>query len=206
MFDSANLIVCPTCDALYSAATPRAGQRATCERCHSVLIAPRRRAGMQIIALSVSILVLVVSAAIFPFLQIEAGGLTNRASLLDTALTFSGGPLVLLALCVGAVIIFIPLLRVLLLLYVLIPVVFDHPPAAHARQAFRWSEALRPWSMVEIFALGCAVSLIKLGDLAQISFGPAFWMFAALVILVVIQDSFVCKWSIWTSLDTPNRS
>ncbi len=206
MPDPANLIVCPTCDALYTATTPTAGQRAACGRCHSVLIAPRRRAGMQIIALSVSILVLVVSAAIFPFLQIKAGGLTNSASLLDTALAFSGGPLVLLALCVGAVIIFIPLLRVLLLLYVLIPVVFDRPPAAHARQAFRWSEALRPWSMAEIFALGCAVSLIKVGDIAQISFGPAFWMFAALVILVVIQDSFICKWSIWTSLDTPNPS
>ena len=204
--DPSALIACPTCDALYSARQPQAGARAVCGRCHRVLIAPRSKAGMQIIALSVSVLVLIVGAAMFPFLTIEAGGLANSASILDTALAFTSGPLLALALAVAAVIILIPMLRTLLVLYVLIPVVFDRPPAARATQAFRWAETLRPWSMAEIFALGCAVSLIKLSDLAQVDLGPAFWMFAVLVVLLVVQDSFMCRWSIWTSLETPRRS
>ena len=134
-------------------------------------------------------------------LTIEAGGAQNAVSVLDAALVFGGGPLVLVSLGTIAMIIFIPLLRVMLVIYVLLPVVADRPPAKHAAWAFSLSEALRPWSMAEIFAIGCAVALIKVADLAQIAFGPAFWMFCILTVLVVVQDSYLCRWSVWNSLE-----
>ena len=93
----------------------------------------------------------------------------------------------------------------LLALYVLAPIVADRPPARGALRAFRWSEALRPWSMAEIFAIGCAVALVKVSDLATVTFGPAFWMFSALVILVVVQESFICRWSVWNALTPAHR-
>lgn len=156
---------------------------------------------MQIIAFSVTTLILVFGALFFPFLRIDVRGLSNSASVLDTALAFSGGAFALLAIFTAALILIIPATRTLLLLYVLVPVVLDRPPLSKAREAFRLSETLKPWSMAEIFALGCAVSLVKVGDLAQISFGPAFWMFAALVVVIVVQETFMCSWSVWKSLD-----
>lgn len=196
-----DLIVCPHCDAAYSLKRPEPGERAVCQRCHTVLITPRRRAGMQIISLSLAIVILIVAATVMPFLTISAAGNGNAVSILDAALAFSDGLLVVLSLAVAALIIFIPLTRVLLSLYVLIPVVFDRPPAPHAKRAFRLAEKLRPWSMAEIFAIGCAVALVKVVDLAEVTFGPAFWMFAMLVLLVVAQDAFMCRWSVWNSLD-----
>ena len=86
------------------------------------------------------------------------------------------------------------------------PIVLDLTPARYAMQAFRASEALRPWSMAEIFALGCAVALIKIADLATVGFGPAFWMFGGLVVLVVAQENFICRWSVWNSLEHPKKS
>lgn len=194
------LIACPHCDALYRAAQPAPGEKAVCHRCHSVLIAPRKGAGLKIIALALASVVLVVSALFLPFLGIRRFGLHNEATLLDAALAFSG-PLLLLSLAVAAAIVFLPLLRLLLILYVLVPVVSDRPAWPGARRAFRWSEALRPWSMAEIFVIGCAVALVKIVDLAHVSLGPAFWMFVILVILIVIQDTFMCRWSVWKSLD-----
>lgn len=196
-----DLIVCPHCDAAYKLQRPAHGERAVCVRCHTVLIAPRAKAGLQIIAVSIAIVVLVIAATVFPFLTIKAAGNTNSVSILDAALAFSDGPLIALALSTAALIIFIPLLRVLISLYVLIPVVLDRMPAKGSRQAFRLAEALRPWSMAEIFAIGCAVALVKLTDLADVTFGPAFWIFAVLVILVVAQDRFMDRWSVWKSLD-----
>lgn len=201
-----DLIVCPQCDAVYKLRRPSAGERASCQRCGTVLITPRRKAGLQIIALSVAIVVLIVAATVFPFLTINAAGATNSVSVLDAALAFSDGPLIALALTTAALIIFVPLARVLLALYVLVPIVLDRPPARGAMQAFRLSEALRPWSMAEIFAIGCAVSLIKISDLADVAFGPAFWMFAGLVVLIVVQDTFLCRWSVWQSLDKIQKS
>jgi len=199
------LIVCPVCDATYQLERPKNGERAVCTRCHKVLIAPRRKAGMQIIAVAVAVVVLITAASVFPFLQISAAGRSNSVSIIDAALSFTEGPLLVLALMTAGFILFVPLLRMLLTVYVLVPVVLDRPPARHAIPAFRLSEALRPWSMAEIFALGCAVALVKVADLATVSFGPAFWMFGVLVVLVIVQDSFMCKWSVWNSLEHPKR-
>ncbi|WP_370315724.1 paraquat-inducible protein A [Roseivivax marinus] len=199
------LIACPSCDALYVAQMPPVGGRAVCDRCHTVLISPKRKAGMRIIALTVAVLILVVSAMFFPFLDIHRLGLGNSASILDAATAFETGPMVLLGLATAAVIVVVPLVRMLLILYVLTPVVFDRPPARHARRAFRWSQELKPWSMAEIFAIGCAVALVKVADLAQIGFGPAFWMFSVLVVIVLFNDNYLCTWSVWKSLERPRE-
>ncbi|MFN3208282.1 MAG: paraquat-inducible protein A [Roseovarius sp.] len=194
-------IVCPQCDAAYRLRRPEKGERARCVRCGTTLITNRRKAGMQIIALSLSVAILIISATVFPFLTITAAGTSNSVSILDAALAFSDGPMIVLSLATAALIVFIPLARVLLAMYVLVPIVLDRPPARGASQAFRLSEAMRPWSMAEIFAIGCAVALVKITDLADVAFGPAFWMFAGLVFLVVVQDNFLCRWSVWNSLD-----
>jgi paraquat-inducible protein A len=199
------LIVCPVCDATYRLQRPADGERAICARCHKVLISPRRKAGGQIIAVAVAVVILIVAASVFPFLQISAAGRSNSVSILDAALSFADGPLLVLALLTAGFILVVPLLRMLLTLYVLVPVVLDRPAASHAIAAFRLSEALRPWSMAEIFALGCAVALVKVADLATVNFGPAFWMFGVLVVLVIAQDGFMCKWSVWNSLEHPKK-
>ncbi|MCB1333256.1 MAG: paraquat-inducible protein A [Roseivivax sp.] len=203
--DPRGLIVCPHCDALWTARKPAFGEVAACGRCHVVLATPRRRAGMQIISMAVASLILFVGATFFPFLTIEVSGLSNAASVLDVALAFSEGLLGVLVIVTAALILVVPALRTALLLYVLLPLVFDHPPARHAKRAFRLAEQLKPWSMAEIFALGCAVALIKVADLAQVMFGPAFWMFALLVILVLLQQRYLCSWSVWDALNTPTQ-
>lgn len=196
------LIACPHCDAVYRAVEPAPRSRAVCARCHTVLIAPQRQAGQRLIAVALAVVVLIGAATMTPFLQVEAGGMSNATSVMGAALAFAGQPMLLaLALTVAALIVFVPVLRALLIVYVLTPIVLDRPPAHHARAAFRLSEDLRPWSMAEVFAIGCAVALVKISDLAQVAFGPAFWMFSALVILLVVQDSFMCRYSVWKSLE-----
>ncbi|SIT06611.1 paraquat-inducible protein A [Roseivivax lentus] len=196
-----DLIACPHCDALYVAKMPENGARAICSHCHTVLIAPKRQAGKKIIALTLAVMILVFAALFFPFLDINASGFGNSTSILDAASSFRSVDMLFLSFLVAAAIIFVPLLRTFLILYVLVPIVRDRPPLPHARRAFRWSQDLKPWAMAEIFAIGCAVALVKVVDLAQIGFGPAFWMFSALVILVLINDNFLCTWSVWKSLE-----
>ena len=197
-----DLIVCPQCDALYRLRKPEKGEVATCARCHTILAAPRRKAGLQIVALALTNLILMVGAATFPFLRIEAGGVGNSVSVLDAAFAFSSGMLVLLVVATVAMILAIPALRAVLVIYVIAPLMADRPPLPGARTAFRLAQTLKPWAMAEVFAIGCAVSLVKITDLARVDFGPAFWMFAALVVLVVIQQKFMCNWSVWNALDT----
>ena len=80
----ADLIACPSCDALYHVQVPPKGGRAVCARCKTVLIRPRHKAGLRIIALTLSVTILVIAAVFFPFLEIHTTGLGNRASILRT--------------------------------------------------------------------------------------------------------------------------
>ncbi len=196
----ADLIACPTCDVLSPASIPQAGEKLRCPRCRAVLIAPRRHAGLKVMALALASLVLVWGAATMPFIRIRRFGLSNEATLLDVAFSFSGALLALAVVVLGMILV-LPLIRAALSLYVLAPLVIGRPPLRHARRVFIWFEALRPWSMAEIFALGAGVAMIKIADLAHVTLGPAFWMFAGLVVVIIIQNSLMCRWSVWESLD-----
>lgn len=194
------LIACPSCDMVYQVPRIAMNQQAYCARCHRRLISPRRKAGKQLIALALAILILIVAACIFPFLSIGAAGMHHDASILQTALAFTGS-LSILSVAVLFFIVVIPMIRLSLLIYVLAPIIRDKPPAPYAQRAFALSEALLPWSMAEIFAIGCAVALVKLSDMAEVVFGPAAWLFAILVVLVVAVDGLMCRYSIWKSLE-----
>ncbi len=195
------LIACPRCDALYAAQEPRAGQRVVCTRCNTVLIAPRNGAYLRVVILALTTMILMAGATFLPFLQIRVAGISHSSSLFDAAMTFTEARMAPLAVAVAALILFIPVLRVALIVYVLGPLAAGRPPLPQAAAAFRLSEDLRPWSMAEIFVIGVAVALVKVADLAQVHLGPAFWMFAALVVVVILQDGYMCRWSIWKSLD-----
>ena len=194
-----SLIACPNCDALAKVDSDDSDASITCKRCHSALITPIRRASLKIMGLAALSVALVIGAATQPFLAIKRFGFTSDATLIETALAFEGS-LLALSLTVLALILVLPLLRLVLTIYVLAPIAIRRAPFPGARSAFRLSEALRPWSMAEIFVLGAGVALIKIADLAHITLGTGFWMFAGLVVLLLVQNTLTCRFGIWRAL------
>lgn len=192
-----DLIACPDCDALFEV---KAETRLVCTRCHRVLIDPARRAGAKVLVLALLSVALVYGAVTQPFLTIERFWISSEATLLQTALAFEG-PLLILSLTMLALVLVLPALRLGLSIYVLAPIVSGAAPLPGARAAYRWAETLRPWTMAEIFILGIGVALFKVVDMAEVSFGPALWMFAALVVLLWAQDTLTCRYSVWKALE-----
>ena len=135
-----DLIVCPHCDALYQLKRPGKGEVARCSRCHTVIAAPRAKAGLQIVALALTTLILMIGAATFPFLRIEAGGVGNSVSVLDAAFIFSDGLLVFLVVATIALILAIPALRAVLVIYTIAPLLADRRPWPGARNAIRLAQ------------------------------------------------------------------
>lgn len=197
----AGLIACPRCDALHIERELESGETARCVRCNMVLASPQAGAFTRIIALSFTSLVLMVGAVFFPFLEISRMGFGNETSLFGVVMAFSKGALVPLTVALMGSIVGLPVLRAMLLVYTLLPLSRDRPPYAHAVRAFRLSEALRPWSMAEIFVIGTAVALVKIAGLANISFGPAFWAFCALILVTAASDAFTSAATIWDAIE-----
>lgn len=202
------LIACPQCDALHRLREIPSGSTAHCKRCHTVLLAPRKGAIVMIVSLALSALILMAVAVTFPFLMIEASGLVSRASVIDAVLAFSeaSGLMAPLSVATAALIILLPVVRLLALLYSLSPLIAGRALLPQARLLFRMAMRLRPWAMAEIFLIGVAVAVIKIAGMASVEFGPAFWAFVGLVLLITAKDTVICERSIWLELDRAKQS
>ncbi|WBU56334.1 paraquat-inducible protein A [Paracoccus sediminicola] len=195
------LIACPRCDALHIEEELESGVTARCVRCGGVLARPKTGAFTQIIALAVTTMVLMIGAIFFPFLEISRLGMGHGTSLFGVAMAFSDGIIAPLTVAIMATIVALPALRAALLIYTLWPLARRRKPYANAVRAFRLSEQLKPWSMAEIFIIGTAVAMVKVGGLATINFGPAFWAFCALIFVSLANRSFMCSTTIWDAIE-----
>lgn len=195
------LVACPTCDTLHKMPEGVQDQRGRCVRCHRVLVNPRKSAMTNIVMLALTATVLMLASISFPFLTLQSHGLTRKSSVIDAILAFSDGLMIPISIGVAALIVVLPLLRLGAILYALAPMAIGWAPASGAVRAFRLAEVLKPWAMAEIFIVGVAVALVKVAGLAQLTIGPAFWAFAALVLVTVLNDNFMCRLTIWRTLE-----
>lgn len=201
-----NMIACPKCDALHNVPQLSPGAQAKCVRCGTVLMAPRENAMTRIVMLATTALILMVAAVFFPFLELSTHGLGRKSSVFDAILAFSDGLMLPLSFAVAALIVVLPVMRFIALIYVFAPMALGWSPARHARDAFRLAEAIRPWAMAEIFIIGVAVALVKVAGLAQVTLGPAFWAFVGLVIVTILKDNFMCRVTVWQTLNARSPS
>ena len=63
--------------------------------------------------------------------------------------------------------------------------------------AFRLFRQSAPWAMVEVFALGVLVSMVKLAHVATIVPGVALWSFGVLMIVLAAAVNSVDPRDIW---------
>ncbi|MFA8384724.1 MAG: paraquat-inducible protein A [Pelagibaca sp.] len=207
MSDSvSDLIACPKCDALHRVPDVDIGAQARCVRCGTVLMAPKEGAMTRIVMLSVTALILMVAAVFFPFLELSVQGLGRKSSVFDAVLAFSDGLMLPLSVAVAALIVVLPVFRFLALIYVFAPMALGWAPAPRAKTVFKLAESVRPWAMAEIFIIGVAVALVKVAGLAQVTLGPAFWAFVGLVIITVLKDNFMCRVTVWQTLNARSPS
>ncbi|MEL6585545.1 MAG: paraquat-inducible protein A [Pseudomonadota bacterium] len=202
MQPSDDLVCCPVCDALHRVEALPDGQRARCSRCGTVISVARPEAILRIVVLASTALILMAIVVFYPFLELRNGVFTSRASVFETVMSFSEGVMAPLSIAVAAFVIVLPVTRLALLLWALSPLALNVSPLPWATNALRYAEVLKPWAMAEIFMVGVAVALVKLADLATLSMGPAFWSFAAIVVITALKDTQMSKHAVWMALDT----
>jgi paraquat-inducible protein A len=175
------LLACRECDALLRAAR---AEPATlrCPRCGSVVhrAVPGRLDNA--LAFYSAATVFFVLANMFPIVAIEAAGNKVDATLLGAALALRSQQMNLVALVVVATTVAIPGIGLFCTTALLLLAKTRHTSRT-LTGLFRLQEALRPWSMVEIFVLGALVAIVKLGSFASVVVGTGLWSLIAFMIL-----------------------
>lgn len=195
-------IACPICDTMYQVDDEIAVRDTRCIRCGHRLTFGRSGAIVRVVGLAMTSAILMGLAMFLPFLNLSSGGRTVSASLVEVVGGFADGLMVPLAFAVLGFILVLPLTRFVLLIFALGPVALERPAYPGAALALRWAILLKPWAMAEIFMIGVAVALVKLSGLATIGMGSAFWVLSAVVLITAYQETFMCRHTLWTELNT----
>ena len=181
-----------------------------CCRCNSTLrkrqrIAPSKSIEHTLI-LVITALVLLIIANTYPILQIVAEGHPLSTTLLSCVSYLFTHEMLFLAGLVFLTSIGAPLIQLTGLLYLFLPLYFDHIPP-YATQVYRWVRTVRAWSMLEVLMLGILVSVVKLSALATVIPGIALVAFALLILFIAAILSTLDTEMVWEQIapDTQTR-
>ena len=190
------LIACHTCGLLSRARPDTATVR--CPRCDSRLHDRIPRSLSRSWAFLVAAVVLYVPANLLPIMHLTTLGRTQSDTILSGVLFLLLHDMWPLALIVFVASLVVPILKILILAYLLLSVQLRSSlrPLDRTR-LYRFTEFVGRWSMVDVFVVTVLVALLHLGDLASVAAGAGAVYFAAVVILTMLAANAFDPRLIW---------
>jgi paraquat-inducible protein A len=200
----AGRIGCPECDLLADMPELSPGERARCGRCGFVLSVRFEDPFGRAFSFALSGLVMLLIALSFPFLSITASGVSNSMTLLQTVSYLAEYGADAISVLVLFFVILVPMIMLLLIAILALSLRSGrfHP---QLKAPARWLFHLNAWAMVEVFAIGVIVSLVKLAAMAHVEVGLSFWAYLAFSGLFLIAFSSMDRLTVWTVIDRIGR-
>ena len=206
----ASLIGCHSCHLLCRTGTPAARGRAVCPRCGAALHRRKPNSVSRTWALVIAAFVFYLPANLLPMTHTTSLGHVQSDTIMSGVIYFvqSGSWPVALVIFVASI--FVPLLKLLILSFLLISVQrrSNWRPVDRTR-LYRLTETVGRWSMVDVYVVTILVALVNLGALANITPGPAAIYFAAVVVITMFAAMAFDPRLIWDAMesaDAPNQS
>jgi paraquat-inducible protein A len=136
----------------------------------------------------------------FPFLALKASGLETVMTLPSTAVDLHRAGYTALAVLVLGAIVVIPALMLGTIVALLVPLLRGRG-APWLVPAGRALFLLSSWSMVEVFAIGVIVSLVKIGQMATVVLGISFWSYVGFGVCFVAALSSLDRLEVWREIE-----
>ena len=198
-------LACHDCDALFSAPVMREGERVICPRCGASLFVNRPDSLQRSSAYVVASAVLFFVANLFPFMTLKQEYRSNQMVLVESVTGLWNQPdYAPLAVLIAIFMLVAPALLILGLMYLLIPLI-QHRVLPGSVALCRLITTARRWQMLDVYLLGCLVSLLKLGKLATLNLGTSFWAFAALIISLSMALGSIDLRELWARIEVARR-
>jgi len=195
---AANLISCRSCHALSRKGPNGDGAGLHCARCGASLHSRLPNSVARSWALVLTALVLYLPANLLPITHTSSFGNVRSDTILSGVMYFIRHGDWPIALVIFVASICVPLMKLLVLAYLLISV---QRRSARRRQdrtrLYRLTEAVGRWSMLDVFVVAILVSLVNLGELAKISAGSGAVYFAAVVVITMLAALMFDPRLIW---------
>jgi len=183
-FNGGSVISCRTCHLLCGGLELHA--KLKCPRCGARLRRRKKFSVSRTWALVLTAVIFYIPANLFPITNIISFGDEKTDTILSGVFYFVQEGLWHLALIIFTASIMVPLVKLVILAFLLISVQRKSTwrPKDRAR-LYRITEAIGRWSMVDIFAITVLIALVNLGQIATVKVETAAIYFAAVVVITM---------------------
>ncbi len=182
-------IACHCCNLLLDDDAAHAGKGTSshrCPRCGSSIHKRKPNSLSRTWALLAAALICYLPANLLPIMTVISFGQGEPDTIISGVIALIAVKMYPVALLVLFASICVPVLKILVLGYLLFSVQRQSHWRTRERSIlYRVTEAIGRWSMIDIFMISILAALVKLDALATISPGPAAVFFAAVVILTM---------------------
>ena len=194
------VVACQECDLLQEEVELGPRCVAVCGRCGAQLFRniPNSVEGTLACMVGAAIFFLIANA--FPVLSLEAQGLRNSTTLLGSAQALYDDNEPLVAILVFMTTMLLPAMEIGAMIYLLGSVHFGRVPRALSF-AYRITEAVRPWTMMQVFVIGILVSLVKLSHMATVVLGIGVYSLAGAIVMVSAAVSMYDPRAFWARVE-----
>jgi paraquat-inducible protein A len=181
-------------------------QYESCPRCGEKLSLRKTDSVSRTWALLFTAALLYIPANIYPIMTVTQFGRGNPDTIISGVVHLIEAQLWGLALLVFFASIMVPVLKLLIMAYLLISIQFKSCWRPKDRTLlFRVTEVVGAWSMIDIFLIGILISLVKLDAFATIEAGPGATFFAAVVVITLFAAHSFDSRLIWDNCRTPHE-
>jgi len=178
---------CPVCHAMVKLPPRHSAVTALCPRCGSEVDARKPDSIQKTWALLLASIVFYIPANLLPMMHVETFAGTQSDTIMSGVLYFMETGSYLIAFVIFVASIFVPILKIIILIYLLISVQKKSRTQQKTRTyLYRLTEIIGRWSMVDVYVVGTMVALVHFGSLTEIKAG----MGANFFLLVVIMTMF----------------
>lgn len=202
----AGLVICHGCRLAVRAGPMPPGAHARCPRCGAVLHRRKPHSLARTWALTLTAYILYIPANLLPVMTVVMSGRGEPDTILSGVKALIEGGMWPLAAVVFFASIAVPVLKLLMLTYLLISVQRKSRWRPKARTAlYRLTEGIGRWSMIDVFVISILVALVKLGALATIEAGAGALAFSGVVVFTMFAAMSFDPRLIWDALETTHE-
>jgi paraquat-inducible protein A len=195
---SMGLLHCHGCGRLL----PKAFEGASCPRCGATVHTRKPESLSRAWAFLLAAMVAYIPANIYPIMTVIMFGSGSPDTIISGVIHLIHADQWSIALLVFFASIFVPILKILVLMVLLISVQRGWRWRARQRSLmYRITEGIGRWSMIDIFMISILVGLVKLGRIATIEAGPGATAFALVVILTMFAAMSFDPRLIWDVME-----
>jgi len=173
-----------------------------CSRCGATLHSRKPDSATRTWALLLTAAILYIPANTLPVTQVMNVGRATEDTILSGVFYFLRTGSWPLALLIFVASVLVPVVKFVILVYLLLSVRFRSRWRPHKRASlYRISEMVGRWSMVDIYAITLMVAMMRMGSLASVVPRPGAMAFALMVVATILAVRSFDPRLVWDALE-----